>query len=83
MAAPPALSALSGIVLDEKNQPVEGAVVVLAPSSFREEPTTDTSDAMECFVIPLSGMVTVAVSENATAQVRVTVAQAASSLSKK
>ena len=48
------LSTLSGTVLDEKNHPIEGAVVVLIPSGFREEPATGTSDAMGRFEIPLS-----------------------------
>ncbi len=34
------LSSLAGTVLDEKNQPIAGAVVVLFASSFGEEPKT-------------------------------------------
>ena len=48
------LSFLTGTVLDEKDRPIEGAIVVLVPGSFREEPTTAASDAMGGFEIALS-----------------------------
>jgi hypothetical protein len=48
------LSSLTGTVLDEKDRPIEDAVVVLIPGSFREEPKTGTSDAMGRFEIALS-----------------------------
>jgi hypothetical protein len=48
------LSSLTGTVLDEKSRPIEGAVVVLMPASFREEPATGASDAMGRFEIALS-----------------------------
>jgi protocatechuate 3,4-dioxygenase beta subunit len=48
------LSSLMGTVLDEKNRPIEGAVVVLVPSSFREDPATATSDAAGRFEIAVS-----------------------------
>jgi protocatechuate 3,4-dioxygenase beta subunit len=47
------LSSLSGAVLDEKGTPIEGAVVVLIPVRFRDEPVTGTSDAMGRFEVAL------------------------------
>jgi protocatechuate 3,4-dioxygenase beta subunit len=47
------LSSLTGAVLDEKNRPIEGAVVVVLPGSFREEPVTATSGEAGRFEIAL------------------------------
>ncbi|HEY7818721.1 MAG TPA: carboxypeptidase-like regulatory domain-containing protein [Vicinamibacteria bacterium] len=47
------LSTLTGTVLDEANQPVEGAVVVILPASYRAEPIAATADARGRFEVEL------------------------------
>jgi protocatechuate 3,4-dioxygenase beta subunit len=48
------LSSLTGTVLDEKNRPVEGAVVLIA-SSFGAEPKTGVADAQGRYEIEAQG----------------------------
>ncbi len=49
------LSSLSGTVLDEKNHPIEGAIVALIPRGYGEETKTGSSDANGRFQVELPG----------------------------
>jgi len=49
------LSSLTGTVLDGKNRPIEGAVVVLIASTFAEEPKTAVADSRGRYEIATSG----------------------------
>lgn len=49
------LSSLTGTVLDEKNRPIEGALVALIPRAHGEEPKTGASDANGRFEVVLPG----------------------------
>jgi protocatechuate 3,4-dioxygenase beta subunit len=50
------LSSISGTVLDERNRPIEGAVVALIPRAYGEEPKTGSSDANGRFEVGLPGI---------------------------
>jgi protocatechuate 3,4-dioxygenase beta subunit len=49
------LTGLTGTVLDEKNRPIAGAVVVLMSSSIGGDPRTGTADAEGRFTIEITG----------------------------